>query len=132
MGEGIITDYQITDYKLKRQMKIFLISVFVTIVFSEMKINDQDIFTMKSSPVQDTLIGGIDNELQILRNGKVDDKPNWSICISGGNMTSLGNGKYRAIVPQRMVGEADVWINLKQEKVFEKKFITRPRKTNEH
>jgi len=54
----------------------------------------------------------------------------WSLCISGGTLTALGKGKYKVLVPERLLGTADVAIYYHQKKFLKRNFHTFKKKMN--
>ena|ERR1041385_3961373 len=112
-------------------MKIVLISVCLVFIFSGMQIKRKNIYGISSSPIQDTLVAGIDNELQVLKNGKACVNFDGVISLRGGNLRSAGDGKYTALVEQSKSAKAVVLLYVKGKDVFEKTFIIRAKKENE-
>jgi hypothetical protein len=107
-------------------MKIFLSMVCLIILLSGMRMKNEPVYSVKSSPVQDTLVSGIDNELEILKNGEPYFDRKFHLTLSGGTLQYYGDGVYIARVPDG-IGQAQFGVSIKAKKIIDKTFITRPK-----
>ena len=109
-------------------MKIVKMSIFAFVVFSRMQMKKQDVYSVKCTPIQDTLLDEMDNLLTVLKNDTIDNYFDGVVTISGASLTSTeSKGKFIAYVPHRKIGNAEFSIFVKNKIVFEKTFVTRPK-----